>query len=34
MTKMELWLLQFSFVVIGIKGTIGDDDMVVSIFVM
>ena len=26
--KMELWLLQFSFVVIGIKGTIGDDDMV------
>ena len=28
MMNMELWLLQLSFVVIGIKGAIGDDDMV------
>ena len=28
MMNMELWLLQLSFVVIGIKGAIGDYDMV------
>ena len=28
MMNMELWLLQLSFIVIGIKGSIGDDDMV------
>ena len=28
MMNMELWLLQLSFVVIGIKGAIGDDDMI------
>ena len=28
MMNMELWLLQLSFVVIGIKGSIGDDDMI------